>query len=427
MNALANSQFGELQKYLDKTTYGDNPPVRFERFTGQEGQAKRDEIRANPPDILLTNYVMLDLILTRPNDCRPLITEANALTFLVLDELHTYRGRQGADIAMLLRRLANMAPVKSLQYIGTSATMSTEGTFKKQRMVIADVASTLFGATVNPEYVIGETLERVTQAQSDKELLADLQTILAAGDSMHWPDRYDDFISNSMTIWLENQLGIHPDADGHFTRQLPRSIGGDNGLACELSQLTGIEFGKCAVTIRSALLAGADCQESPVTRKKPLTFRLHQFFSRGENVYATIGNIEERHITLQGQQFALLAYRLYTDLRRGWRLTAPNLEQIDLLHFEYQSLEELCRCDNDWVRQEGELRDRHPAWLAATPTIRQEAAKTLLDHLRRELAIKVMDLDRQNGETLKRQVWQSLCDPWRFEDDEYPNIFRSRT
>jgi len=676
MNALANSQFGELQKYLDKTTYGDTPPVRFERFTGQEGDAKREEIRANPPDILLTNYVMLDLILTRPNDCRRLITESSALNFLVLDELHTYRGRQGADIAMLLRRLANMAPVDSLQYIGTSATMSTEGTFKKQRRVIANVASALFGATVNPERVIGETLERATQAQLDEELRADLQTIIASGDNMRWPDRYDDFIANPMTVWLENQLGIHPDEDGHLIRQLPRSIGGDNGLANELAQLTGLGFDKCAATIRNALLAGADCTESPITRKKPLTFRLHQFFSRGDTVYATIASAEERHITLQGQQFApenggrlyplvfcrecgqeyycvkkeesgdvwlsrpfdqraeteneehgyiffggehpwpeerddpavqervpdewleehkdgtrikrkrladlprtlyldpdgaethcggtlghfiasplkfcpncgvaygrrgeasklatlgtggrstattvlalaslremndavvpekerklldftdnrqdaslqaghfndflettlmrsalwraldeagteglrhhelaqavfrtlnlpperylsdpgvryaalergqqvfraLLAYRLYTDLRRGWRLTAPNLEQIDLLHFEYQSLEELCRCDSDWGRQDGEPRDRHPAWLAATPEIRQEAAKILLDHLRRELAIKVMDLDRQNGEILKRQVWQSLCDPWRFEDDEY--------
>ena len=59
----------------------------------------------NPPDILLTNYVMLELMLTRPDERRSLIRRREGLRFLVLDELHTYRGRQGADVAMLVRRV----------------------------------------------------------------------------------------------------------------------------------------------------------------------------------------------------------------------------------------------------------------------------------------------------------------------------------
>ena len=47
---------------------------------------------------------MLELVLTRPRD-RGLIEAAQGLRFLVLDELHTYRGRQGADVALLVRRL----------------------------------------------------------------------------------------------------------------------------------------------------------------------------------------------------------------------------------------------------------------------------------------------------------------------------------
>lgn len=62
----------------------------------------------NPPDILLTNYVMLELLLTRVWDCNHL-GNADKLRFVVLDELHTYRGRQGADVALLLRRVANAA------------------------------------------------------------------------------------------------------------------------------------------------------------------------------------------------------------------------------------------------------------------------------------------------------------------------------
>ena len=105
MNALANSQLWELEKYL-RNGYGpNNEPVTFARYTGQESQADRDRIRANPPDILLTNYVMLELMLTRPDDRRSLIRMARGLEFLVFDEMHTYRGRQGADVALLISRV----------------------------------------------------------------------------------------------------------------------------------------------------------------------------------------------------------------------------------------------------------------------------------------------------------------------------------
>jgi ATP-dependent helicase YprA (DUF1998 family) len=46
----------------------------------------------------------------------------------VLDELHTYRGRQGADVALLVRRLRERLKADKLVCIGTSATMSSAGT-----------------------------------------------------------------------------------------------------------------------------------------------------------------------------------------------------------------------------------------------------------------------------------------------------------
>ncbi len=85
MNALANSQRNELEKFLGK----EHQKVTFERYTGQETRSERERILANPPDILLTNYVMLELMLTRPGERSALITSATNLSFLVLDELHT--------------------------------------------------------------------------------------------------------------------------------------------------------------------------------------------------------------------------------------------------------------------------------------------------------------------------------------------------
>ena len=60
MNALANSQLGELGKFLG-TGFSEEPPVTFARYTGQENEEARQQIIADPPDILLTNYVMLEL------------------------------------------------------------------------------------------------------------------------------------------------------------------------------------------------------------------------------------------------------------------------------------------------------------------------------------------------------------------------------
>ncbi len=55
MNALANSQMGELEKFL-RFGYGEgNEPVTFARYTGQENDKDRERILRDPPDILLTN------------------------------------------------------------------------------------------------------------------------------------------------------------------------------------------------------------------------------------------------------------------------------------------------------------------------------------------------------------------------------------
>ena len=107
MNALANSQREELEKFL-LNGYDGRPPVTFQRYTGQEDAETRQEILKNPPDILLTNYVMLEYVLTRPDERSSLISAAKGLRFLVLDELHTYRGRQGAESAVAGSSAADM-------------------------------------------------------------------------------------------------------------------------------------------------------------------------------------------------------------------------------------------------------------------------------------------------------------------------------
>src|SRR5947207_1339637 len=77
---------------------------------------------------------------------------------------------------------------------------------------------------------------------------------------------------------------------------------------------------------------------------------------------------------------SVLGYRLYRDLKRGWRVTSPNLEQCGLLEIRYLSLNELCEANDEW-------KGTHPALAPATPETRRRVAKGLLDCMRREVAI----------------------------------------
>jgi ATP-dependent helicase YprA (DUF1998 family) len=297
MNALANSQAGELKKFLNEGYPPGQSPVTFARYTGQEDEEERRRIITHPPDILLTNYVMLELIMTRPRE-HTLIERAKGLRFLVLDELHTYRGRQGADVALLVRRVRDRleTPEQTLLCVGTSATLASEGSYDEQRAQVAEVGTQIFGATVSPEHVIGETLKRTTQIDIDK---AALKSAVAQGDQLIAPRDYAGFVAHPLSSWIESTFGLQ-EKDGRLTRQEPRSI---QTAAKALSRETGTDEAICATVIRHWLMAGYQCEPNPDTGFAPFAFRLHQFISPGDTVYSTIEPEAVRYITLQGQRF----------------------------------------------------------------------------------------------------------------------------
>ncbi|RLV09841.1 DEAD/DEAH box helicase [Streptomyces griseocarneus] len=285
MNALANSQLRELEKYL-RDGYGKGrEPVTFARYTGQEDDQARKEIRDNPPDILLTNYVMLELMLTRPVDRASLIGMARGLEFLVFDELHTYRGRQGADVALLIRRVREACRADSLQCVGTSATMSSEGTVEDQRRVVAETASALFGTPVRPGNVIVETLIRATEAAPEH---VPVERLRAPGA----PRAYADLARDPLARWIESHFGLGTE-DGRLVRQRPATI---EGAAKQLSEVSGVDEEMCAETIRATLEAGSHAR-NPVTDRPLFAFRLHQFLSKGDTVYVTLEDKLSRHLT----------------------------------------------------------------------------------------------------------------------------------
>ena len=261
MNALANSQLGELTKFVRHGYPDGNGPVTFARYTGQDSDEDKQAIIANPPDILLTNYVMLELILTRPHE-RNLIEAARNLKFLVLDELHTYRGRQGADVAFLVRRTRNLLDAEGMQCVGTSATLAGPGSLDQQRAEVANVATRLFGVTVKPEAVIGETLRRATPARdpADAQFQAELREALEGGRPQ-LPGDYELFRTHPLASWIETTFGLREEeGSGRLVRTEPRSITGETGVATELAELTGADEETCITAIQATLLAGYGAQ-----------------------------------------------------------------------------------------------------------------------------------------------------------------------
>ncbi len=298
MNALANSQMEELSKFLDFGPWVDRP-VTFQRYTGQDDQETRDRIQSHPPDILLTNYVMLELILTRYRD-RRLVRGLGSLRYLVLDELHSYRGRQGADVALLARRLREASGSEVLRCVGTSATLSTEGTYEERRQHLAQVGSRLFGAEVRPDDVIGETLERVTPDRdtSEPEYRRALARMVKAARP---PDTYEGLVTDPLSSWIETTFGVGFE-EGRLVRAVPAPIKGPKGAATELADLTGVDEEACERALRAYLLAGHQVQ-NPRTGTSAFAFRLHQFISRGDTVYASPEPANSRYLTLAGQRF----------------------------------------------------------------------------------------------------------------------------
>ena len=294
MNALANSQVEELRKFLCFGFPASEQPVSFARYTGQESFEERQEILAAPPDILLTNYVMLDLVLTRPEERKHLIGAAKGLWFLVLDELHTYRGRQGADVAMLVRRVRDACDAPALQVVGTSATMASGGTQRERRLAVAAVASRLFGTEVTPERVIGETLLRATTATApDAATLRErVRTIEQLGEG------YEELSRDPLAAWVEETFGLGTDPEtGELVRGEPRRV---SDAATALSELTGVGAEECTAAIKRILLAGSSARH--LVNPNPLfAFRLHQWVSKGDNIYASLGLPQERHLTSRYQ------------------------------------------------------------------------------------------------------------------------------
>jgi ATP-dependent helicase YprA (DUF1998 family) len=170
MNALASDQARRIARYvhtepgLRGITAGlyVGGAATYDRMGPDHLITDRNVVRDQPPDILLTNYKMLDYLLLREADARIWETAPQTLRYLVLDEFHTYDGAQGTDVAMLLRRLgatlrvpADGPPLGLVTPVATSATLG--GSSMAARQQLREFAERVFGLPFGPESIVGES------------------------------------------------------------------------------------------------------------------------------------------------------------------------------------------------------------------------------------------------------------------------------
>lgn len=183
LNALVNDQLDRLRELLKGTS------ITFGKYTGELPQDYktaarqliddplpneiicRDQIQfeGKIPQILITNYAMLEYLLLRPEDA-PLFNSGK-WKFIVLDEAHTYAGTQGIEIGHLMRRLRHRLDLEptDIRCIATSATLTSDDASEA-----AGFAETLYGAPFSEESIIF--------GQVDKDFISEAVAVDVSSD-----------------------------------------------------------------------------------------------------------------------------------------------------------------------------------------------------------------------------------------------------
>lgn len=223
MNALASDQSGRVAKEIVKAAglsgiraglyVGDAPAIESQTVAQlSDGSysviTDRNALRENPPDILLTNYKMLDFLLLRAADA-PLWAhqQPDTLRYLVVDELHTFDGAQGTDLACLIRRLKGRlnAPPGQLVCVGTSATLGDDG--------VSDLlafAGDVFGEALDGRAVIAEDRESVGDYLAEA-LVEFTQSPQPTDLDVLAPENYDDlhaYLAAQIPLWFGESCSV---------------------------------------------------------------------------------------------------------------------------------------------------------------------------------------------------------------------------
>lgn len=275
---------------------------------GDREMMTRDEMQITCPDILITNYSMLEYMLMRPIE-RPIFQQTkewlqgdqdNEL-ILVLDEAHMYRGAGGAEVALLIRRLLARleVPRERVRFILTSASL---GQGAEAETAIEDFAHSLTGLSresARSFTVITGTREQrpPSGAPSEKETAALGNFDLAAFEQFAiQPDLAQTTVVKLATELEWPALNLGRDLPDYLFEHLTgfpvmeRLIELVSGKALALGELQEALFGKhpLAAPALASLLALAPFARRKADDRVLLPTRLHMFFRGLPGLFACV-------------------------------------------------------------------------------------------------------------------------------------------
>lgn len=218
MNALASDQAKRMAELINSSPELKSAKIRVGMYVGgKETNGSKmmmpdkvitdhDTLLASPPDILMTNYKMLDYLLVRPKDAELWKwNQPETLKYIAVDELHTFDGAQGTDLACLLRRLKvrlNILP-GHLCCIGTSATMGGE----EMSGNIRNYAEDIFGEVFEEDSIVTE--DRLSPEEYFNEVDVDYFKIpdkedAERLDALVLQDNLDEYLRAAADAWFED-------------------------------------------------------------------------------------------------------------------------------------------------------------------------------------------------------------------------------
>lgn len=318
MNALANDQMKNIRKLLmsyPDITFGvyngatenkedDAVAVYEAMFAGEtipelrhrlkNELLSRDEMKQNPPNILFTNYAMLEHLLFRPND--DVLFSNSDFRFVVLDEAHVYSGATGIETAILLRRLkARISSTRNTQFILTSATL---GNGKDSDNDIVLFAKNLCGSDFAESDIIRGTRETYIPHNNGKNYPFELIKELA-DESNNVADVLDKYCVEHSDSTSEEELLYDFLINSRLYNDLRIGLEKPDSKVNTLDDISYM----LAVDENMAIFFISICARAKKKGKRLIDARYHFFIKSLEGCYISLCSEKKLFLTRQKKYF----------------------------------------------------------------------------------------------------------------------------
>lgn len=359
MNALANDQIERLRELL-----ANFPEITYGSYTGQTREKykdaiaeyralsggvdpaeneliSREQMKVSPPNLLITNYAMLEYLLVRPKESE-LFSETlrHHWRFVVLDEAHVYNGSTGIEVSMLLRRLRARLMKQDIQYILTSATLGGED----ENEQVAEFGSALCASPFKAENVV--RADRIQPKRPDRTLALG-NVFYSRIAALFREDASEDKIFDQIAA-----LGFSENKMSGLADTLYQLVKNDTLYWAVRDRLS--ERPKTVLELVDELKISAETLDDFVTVAskavheggKLFDSRYHMFLRACESAYITLPpnkklflTARKRYIDEVGQQFAVFEIASCSHCHAIYLLGRENSEHILEQAFDYSDFE----------------------------------------------------------------------------------------